>query len=130
MPNTWHICLRFGTLGECRTPKTCTDTACAAQYKLLNPATSSNPSPIRFRRFSVSHPAMGSVEVFLTSNDIRHYELCETDTERKNFVAHEAWRNLWNSPAKHMLKDLCDKMGVDPVKKRFTDAITIEEIEV
>ena len=85
-------------------------------------------NPILFYRFSVTHKAMGSVDVFLNMDETRWYEKCQTDRERREFVAHQAWRKLWDSPAKAMLSKLCDSLGVDAVKKKFSDAIVIEQV--
>lgn len=41
-------------------------------------------------------------------------------------IKHEAWRALWDGPAKKMLKRLCDELGVDLVKSRFEASITYE----
>lgn len=84
---------------------------------------------IRYKRFSVTHAAMGSVDVFVNDHNMRYYDECKTDQDRHHFVAHLAWCELWNGPAAKMLKQLCDTMGVDPVKTKFTNAITIEETE-
>lgn len=72
---------------------------------------------------------MGSVEVFMGPDDLRYYEKCKTDQERHNYVAHMAWRKLWDGPAKKMLKQLCDDLGVDAVNKKFFASITIEMTE-
>lgn len=80
------------------------------------------------KRFSITHEAMGSIEVFLGVFEMRHYKECKTERDQREFIAHEAWRKLWESDAKHMLKRLCDSQGVDAVKRKFTDAIIIEEI--
>jgi hypothetical protein len=81
---------------------------------------------IRFYRFIVTHDA-GAIEVFLGADNARWYEECKTDKERREFIAHEAWRQLFESPAKRMIKQLCDSLGVDVVKKKFTDNIRIQE---
>ncbi len=80
----------------------------------------------RFIRFNVTHEAMGSVSVFFGDQQLRWLDDCKTDQDRHELIAHEAWRKLWGSPAKKMLKGLCDKLGVDAVKKKFTDSVKVE----
>lgn len=78
-----------------------------------------------YLRYRVTGP-MGSVECTLHPNII---EDCKGDPRAlAEEVKHEAWRELWNSPAKAMLKKLCDEYGVDQVKRRFSKSISIEEI--
>lgn len=36
MQNPWNVCQRFGRLGECRSPSTCADAACAVNYAQNN----------------------------------------------------------------------------------------------
>lgn len=79
------------------------------------------------KRFKITHD-IGSIEVFLGSHEMRYYNECKDDLERRAFIAHEAWRKLFDSDAKQMLTRLCDQIGVTKAKKTFTDNIRIQEI--
>lgn len=80
-----------------------------------------------YRTFRITGE-MGSAEVFMTGQKLRWYEECKTDDEKFDFVAHEAWCQLWKSDAKKMLQNLCDKLGSDVVKLIFAKKIKIEEV--
>ncbi|HEX9429602.1 MAG TPA: hypothetical protein VF944_04425 [Candidatus Bathyarchaeia archaeon] len=80
------------------------------------------------RRFRITGHSMGCVEVFLNMQQDRWYDECETDEARHDLVAHEAWRRLWDSEAKTMLKVVCDELGVDTVYRTFKRDIRVEEI--
>jgi hypothetical protein len=85
--------------------------------------------PIEMRRVKAIHPVMGSIEFFLGSDQMRWYKECQTDEDRHNFLAHEAWRELFKGPAKRMLTKLCDELGTTFVKNRFTQQIKFETKE-
>lgn len=78
-----------------------------------------------YKRFLITS-VMGSVECSLHPNIL---EDCGDDPVKlREEVVHEAWRQLWNSDAKRMLKNLCDELGVGVVKKRFSDNVTFREV--
>lgn len=72
---------------------------------------------------------IGGLELYLTSQQERWYEECKTDEERHKFLAHEAWRRLWEGDAKAMLQKLCDAYGVGYIKHKFEKHVKIEEIK-
>lgn len=85
-------------------------------------------TPFRFSRFRVTAFGMGSVEFYLGPDQMRWFDECKTDEARKEFLAHEAWREMFKSSAKHMLKRLCEAEGTTKVKRIFEEQIQIEEI--
>lgn len=80
-----------------------------------------------FKRFLITSD-IGSIEVFFGPGEMRWYDECKTDAERRELIAHEAWRRLYDSPAKRMLTLVCNKIGASAAKKQFLAMIHIEEI--
>jgi hypothetical protein len=70
----------------------------------------------------------GSMDVHVDPRDIK-------DWGEREAVAHAAWRELFREPrfgekknsSRIMLKKICDSMGVETAKKRFTEVITFEK---
>jgi len=81
---------------------------------------------IEFRVMTMS--GNGAIEVILMGDELRHYFEEESDHRKELYVKHMAWRKVWESEAKVMLKKLCDKLGVDRVKATFNQTSHIEEI--
>lgn len=85
-------------------------------------------SSIRFIEFRVVTLNNGAIEVKLYNDELRHYFVDMEYGKGNEYILHMAWRELWKSDAKPMLRKLCDRLGVDAVKKAFNDNCLIEEV--
>ena len=85
-------------------------------------------SNVRFIEFRVVTLNDGAVEVKLYNDELRHYLEDKDRGKGDEYIMHMAWRELWKSDAKVMLKKLCDNLGVDRVLKAFRDNCLIEEV--
>jgi hypothetical protein len=68
------------------------------------------------------HAFGGVMRVSVDTWDIR-------DNGEHNAVVHEAWRKVYDTNgAREMLKDICDRFGVDAAKKVFSQNIKYERV--
>lgn len=82
-----------------------------------------------FRRFRVTTSQGGSLEISISDRELPIGFDWNDSWAVRGVLGHKAWCALWDTDAKKMLKDLCDKIGVDKVKVAFIEKIQFEEIE-
>lgn len=87
------------------------------------------------RWYKITAAAGGSMEFWVDERDFTS----DSQASEREVVAHAAWRWMFNQPSVNhltgernniakVLRNLCDTVGVDLVKKKFTNSIVFERI--
>lgn len=80
-----------------------------------------------YKYFRATTKDGGSVEFHVERHAIAQWEK-ELPPDVNRHLAHEAWRALWQTPAKNMLKAMCDKLGAGVVHAAFLKNVKVEEL--